>query len=109
MFNYLILCNYLICLFPSFFCFIVLCRLAKPDGSISHFSQQWFDHVGTAAGLTWECFIHPGDLERTQSVWSHSLTTLQPYEIEYRIRGKDGTFQWFLGRANPRCKTTSIT
>jgi light-regulated signal transduction histidine kinase (bacteriophytochrome) len=34
-------------------------------------------------------------------VWSHSLKTGDPYEIEYRFKRYDGTYRWFLGRALP--------
>ena len=30
-----------------------------------------------------------------------ALSTGKPYEIEYRIRGQDGRYRWFLGRALP--------
>jgi two-component system, chemotaxis family, CheB/CheR fusion protein len=45
--------------------------------------------------------LHPDYYERTWEVWRHSLQTGDNYEIEYRMRGSDGTYRWFLGRAIP--------
>jgi diguanylate cyclase (GGDEF)-like protein len=45
--------------------------------------------------------VHPDDVEDCFSKWQKALRTGQPYEVEYRLRAKDGTFRWFLGRASP--------
>ena len=34
-------------------------------------------------------------------MWRHCLQTGENYEIEYRMRGQDGLYRWFLGRAIP--------
>ena len=55
-----------------------------------------------ATGDGWGDAIHPADLARTFARWQHSVTSGEPYEMEYRLRqGGDGTFRWFLGRAVP--------
>ena len=45
--------------------------------------------------------FHPDDQERAWAVWRQSLTTGEPYNIEYRLRHADGTYRWVLGRALP--------
>src|SRR5260370_368965 len=45
--------------------------------------------------------IHPDDLERARSERRSGLVSGVPFEIEKRMRGKDGRFRWFLFRYNP--------
>ncbi|MCL6305248.1 PAS domain-containing protein, partial [Streptococcus agalactiae] len=49
----------------------------------------------------WNDMFHPDDQDRAWSVWRHSLATGDPYQIEYRLRHRDGTYRWVLGRALP--------
>ena len=53
-------------------------------------------------GDLWLRFIHPDDRERTIARWQESLRTGEPYSIEYRFRGADGEYRWFLGQALPQ-------
>jgi formate hydrogenlyase transcriptional activator len=45
--------------------------------------------------------LHPDDLERARSERRCGLATGVPFEIEKRMRGKDGRYRWFLFRYNP--------
>lgn len=45
--------------------------------------------------------FHPDDQERAWARWRHSLETGEPYEIEYRLRDRNGDYRWTLGRALP--------
>ena len=45
--------------------------------------------------------VHPDDLERTQSERKAGLSKGVPFEIEKRLRSKDGRFRWFLFRYRP--------
>ena len=78
---------------------------ADPDGMDDFFNQKCFDYTGLRieqlSGLGWQRIVHPDDLDGCASKWKDALHTGDPYEVEYRLRGKDGTYRWFLGRANP--------
>ena len=45
--------------------------------------------------------LHPDDLERARSERRCGLASGAPFEIEKRMRGKDGRYRWFLFRYNP--------
>ena len=45
--------------------------------------------------------FHPDDQERAWATWRKSLTSGDPYEIEYRLRHASGSYRWVLGRALP--------
>ena len=80
---------------------------AKPDGCIDYYNKTWFDYTGLSLAETenwgWRAVIHPDDLQRCIDRWTHSFTTGEDYQIEYRFkRGSDGTHRWFLGRASAR-------
>ena len=74
-----------------------------PDGYHDFYNQQWYDFTGVPYGSTdgagWNAIFHPEDQPRAWALWRHSLTTGEPYEIEYRLRRHDGVYRWTLGRA----------
>ena len=77
-----------------------------PEGYHDFYNTQWYDYTGMprvgGQGWNWKNFLHPDDYDRAVEVWSRSLATGAPYEIEYRFkRAADGMYRWFLGRANP--------
>ena len=76
-----------------------------PQGYHTYFSRRWYEYSGATSeesrGEGWLQFIDPNDRERTIARWQHSLDTGEPYDIEYRFRGSDGTYHWFLGQAMP--------
>ena len=53
-----------------------------------------------APELTWRSIIHPDDLHRTEDIWSQSVRSGAPFEVEIRLieRGT-GRHRWFLLRA----------
>ncbi|HEX8848252.1 MAG TPA: PAS domain-containing protein [Gemmatimonadaceae bacterium] len=75
------------------------------SGRHTFFSRGWYAFTGATPeesyGSEWTRFIHPDDRERMEQRWRRSLETGEPYEIEYRFRGADGKYHWFLGRATP--------
>ncbi len=80
---------------------------ARPDGGLDYYNQTWFDYTGLTLAQTedwgWGAVLHPDDLQRCVERWTHSFTTGENYEIEYRFkRAADGTYRWFLGRATAR-------
>ena len=78
---------------------------ANPDGEDDFFNRKCFDYTGLTLeqmrGTGWKIVVHPDDMEDCFSKWQNALRTGQPYEVEYRLRAKEGAFRWFLGRANP--------
>jgi diguanylate cyclase (GGDEF)-like protein/PAS domain S-box-containing protein len=78
---------------------------ADPDGMDDYFNQRCFDYTGLTLeqclGTGWTVAVHPDDITLCMMKWENALRTGEPYEIEYRLRGKDGTHRWFLCRGNP--------
>lgn len=79
--------------------------VTKPDGFHEYYNQRWYEFIGRPDGSTdgegWNGMFHPDDQPRAWARWNHSLTTGEPYEIEYRLRHHSGSYRWFLGRALP--------
>jgi PAS domain S-box-containing protein len=49
----------------------------------------------------WTKALHPGDTERTVSVWNHAVQTVGPYNVDYRVRRHDGVYRLFTVRGVP--------
>ena len=45
-----------------------------------------------------EVRLHPSDHERVQRAVAAHLHEFEPYDIEYRLRTKDGSYRWFRAR-----------
>ncbi len=76
-----------------------------PDGHHDYYNARWYEFTGVPEGSTdgegWNGMFHPEDQDRAWERWRHSLSTGEPYEIEYRLRNADGKYRWTLGRALP--------
>ncbi|GGE53738.1 hypothetical protein GCM10007276_33490 [Agaricicola taiwanensis] len=76
------------------------------QGKVQFFNQQWFDYTGsspdqTATPEVFSSYIHPDDIEATRSAFDVARWTGGIYRTEHRLRGADGTYRWFLVRAQP--------
>jgi two-component system sensor histidine kinase/response regulator len=78
---------------------------ATPDGACDYFSTQWTQHTGLAEadllGWQWLETLHPDDREPTQRFWLNSVAGRHAYDIEYRVRRRDGEYRWFKTRGVP--------
>jgi PAS domain S-box-containing protein len=78
---------------------------ALPDGACDYFSSQWTEHTGVAEaellGWRWLETLNPEDREPTRRFWLESVAGHHPYDIEYRVRRRDGKHRWFKTRGVP--------
>jgi diguanylate cyclase (GGDEF)-like protein/PAS domain S-box-containing protein len=78
---------------------------ATPEGYDDYFNRRCYDYTGRSfeelSGSAWKDIVHPDDIDASSSKWQNALQSGESYEVEYRLRGKDGNYRWFLGRANP--------
>jgi PAS domain S-box-containing protein len=77
---------------------------AAPDGGDDYFNGRWFDYTGLtfeqSRGTRWTEVVHPDDLGPCLEKWENARLRVQPYTVEYRLRGKDGIYRWFVCRGN---------
>jgi PAS domain S-box-containing protein len=80
---------------------------ARPDGSAEFFNKHYLDYVGfsseQAGDWGWTAAVHPEDLDGLADAWQAIMASRQAGEKEARMRRFDGTYRWFLFRANPLC------
>ena len=78
---------------------------ADATGWIDWYNGRWYEYTGQtpqeAAGWGWQRAFHPDDFPRVMQAWPRSIATGQRFDVECRIRARDGTFRWFLERAEP--------
>src|SRR6266568_2163349 len=78
---------------------------ATPDGTCDYFSTQWTQHTGVPErdllGWRWLAVLHPDDREPTRRFWLESVAGHHSYDIEYRVRHRDGEYRWFKTRGVP--------
>src|SRR5271166_1416455 len=78
---------------------------AEPDGATDYYNARTTEYTGLTSeqlrGWGWRSVIHPEDLPRCLELWTRSIATGEPYEIEFLVRRADGAFRWHLARALP--------
>jgi PAS domain S-box-containing protein len=77
----------------------------RADGMSDYVNQRWQEYTGVswerALGAGWVESLHADDRERAWRQWEEAVKAGQPFEIEYRIRRKDGHYRWYLSRTIP--------
>jgi PAS domain S-box-containing protein len=80
--------------------------LCDPSGRLEWVNDRWFELTGLTAEETLRPLgsiltVHPDDQVALQHEWARALEVTASFEMEFRIRAKDGTFRWHLTRAVP--------
>jgi PAS domain S-box-containing protein len=77
----------------------------RADGMSDYVNQRWQEYTGVSwersLGAGWVESLHPDDRERAWRQWAESVKAGQPFEVEYRVRRKDGQYRWHLSRTVP--------
>lgn len=76
---------------------------ATPHGHLDFVNQRVLDYFGVDAehvlGRGWESVVHPDDLPVCAERWARSIETGEDYDVEFRLKGRDGNYRWHIGRA----------
>jgi PAS domain S-box-containing protein len=76
-----------------------LFAVMTPDGAVEDVNRAVLDYFGkTLEELKqWASTdaVHPDDLPGVIAVWSRSLESGEPYDLELRQRGADSVYRWF--------------
>lgn len=54
-----------------------------------------------ARGEGWTRAVHPDDLPAVMTAWKRATETLVPFEAQYRVRVRDGSYRWFRSSVVP--------
>jgi PAS domain S-box-containing protein len=78
---------------------------AWPDGGSDYFNLRWIEFTGRSLekslGTQWVDVVHPDDARRCVDRWRAAVREGRIYEIELRLRRRDGAYRWHLIRAVP--------
>lgn len=79
--------------------------MAAAEGEVDWLNQAWYDYTGQTAdeaqGWGWTSVLHSDDRVDVMRIWPRSLEQKVPFEMTFRLRGKDSQYRWFLTRAVP--------
>jgi PAS domain S-box-containing protein len=82
-----------------------LAWMAEPDGNLFWYNRRWYDYTGTTLeemkGWGWQKVHDPILLPSVIARWTEAIHLGKSFEMEFPLRGVDGTFRRFLTRANP--------
>lgn len=80
---------------------------ADSNGKLDYFNERWFEYLGINAvdvQLDIEggvAFVHPEDRRAVVERCKEGFEKGTEIEIEFRLKSKEGRYDWFLGRAVP--------
>jgi PAS domain S-box-containing protein len=80
--------------------------ITDAEGNTEFFNRQWFEYTGvvnqpTTAAKVAADQVHPEDGPATIDAFNEARRTGTTFNVEHRIRGKDGEHRWFLVRGEP--------
>ncbi|HEX6224199.1 MAG TPA: PAS domain S-box protein [Chryseolinea sp.] len=83
----------------------VMVWTANEKGEVDFFNKLWYTVTGfteeETLGTGWAAVLHPDDLARCLKTWEQAVAKKTFYQIEARLRTKDGSYIWVLGLGVP--------
>jgi PAS domain S-box-containing protein len=74
------------------------------QGRAVYVNRRWEELVGArveARGIAWAELLHPDDRELLFEIRRTSIPAGKPYQLEFRLRMKNGQHRWMLARVVP--------
>ena len=84
----------------------VMLWTSDADSHWTYINRAWNDFVGRAGGsqdvIAWADAVHPDDAGRSVEVYTAAFDRRVPFELEYRLRRRDGVYRWIFDQGVPR-------
>jgi PAS domain S-box-containing protein len=84
----------------------VMLWMSGTDGLCTFFNQTWLEFTGRSLqeewGVGWSEGVHFEDFQRCIDTYMEAFNARRVFEMEYRLRRRDGAFRWILDRGTPR-------
>lgn len=82
-----------------------LAWMADAGGQLVWFNERWYDYTGARedepCATMWADAHDPAALPEVLRRWRTCVESGATFEMEVRLRGRDGGFRWFLTRVAP--------
>ena len=84
----------------------VMMWVTDPSGTCTYLNRSWYAYTGQTEaeglGLGWLDAVHPDDRGWSGETFLAANARQAPFRLEYRLRGADGRYRWFIDAAEPR-------
>lgn len=81
---------------------------SKADGTMDYFNKVWTEYTGLSdqqsLGAGWQSAFDPGDLRNFLKTWIQKIGNSEDFQVECRIRDRNGEMRWHLIRAIAECR-----
>jgi PAS domain S-box-containing protein len=81
-----------------------LAWMADPDGTVTWYNKRWYDYTGCGPSRPMEGameLVHPEHAERVATKFRSCVEEGSVWQDTLPLRGRDGTYRWFLAHALP--------
>ncbi|MFO0890229.1 MAG: PAS domain S-box protein [Isosphaeraceae bacterium] len=73
-----------------------------PDGRCDFLNRRWVEYTGVPEvehhEYGWVEALHPDDRPFARALWDRFIAGEAEYDLEYRLRRRDGAYRWFKAR-----------
>ncbi|HEX6193677.1 MAG TPA: PAS domain-containing protein [Chitinophagaceae bacterium] len=84
----------------------VMIWTSRADGYCYYLNERWYDYTGQSTsnslGYGWLDAVHPADRANTQQLFAQANEQQRPFNLVYRLCGKDGIYRWMMATAKPK-------
>lgn len=90
----------------------VMIWISDVEGLFSFVNKVWLEYsggeLGTQLGMNWLNKVHSEDLQKLMNDYKSALRNEKPFSIEFRLKNKNGNFEWMLIKGKPRFNPDNI-